>query len=170
MFGGLTGLRDRSQVALQTHSTLHAHSNLWICLERKLGGHMKLFDSHQSEMCAVSHQLCIWHLHGTLVGIGKKWGDHLWIQVWCGRESWNGACNGTYWSKIGLYKTSTFGWLTSMFRIVQNIHFRMTYKIIQIWMTSSTFQFYREENNLLWLCPRRVLTCCPKPIVLWRMI
>ena len=51
-------------------------------------------------------------------------------------------------SKNELYKTSTFGWFTSMFRIIQiwiiQIHFRMAYRIIQI---SFTFQFCRGESK-----------------------
>ena len=41
-------------------------------------------------------------------------------------------------SKSGLYKTSNFRWFTSMLRIIQ----KWIIQIIQIWMISSTFQFY----------------------------
>ena len=50
----------------------HAHSVIY--LERESDGHAWLFDSHHSD----THRVLIWYLHGTLLGMGGSWGDHLW--------------------------------------------------------------------------------------------
>ena len=65
MLGGLTGLQHFKPTA---HSMLTVFCE-YAWRESQVTTKKQLFDDHQS---AVSHQPCIWHLHGTFEGIERS--------------------------------------------------------------------------------------------------